>query len=52
VAFARREILVRDGKGGKDRVTMVPASLVEPLQAHLRGVRTQHAADLRLGRSE
>jgi integron integrase len=52
VEFARREILVRDGKGGKDRVTMLPASLVEPLQAHLRVVRAQHEADLRLGRGE
>jgi integron integrase len=52
VEFARREILVRDGKGGKDRVTMLPASLVEPLQAHLRVVRAQHAADLRMGHGE
>lgn len=35
VDFARGEILIRDGKGGKDRVTMLPQSLVAPLQAHL-----------------
>lgn len=52
VEFARREILVRDGKGGKDRVTMLPASLVEPLLAHLRVVRAQHEADLRMGHGE
>lgn len=47
--FDRREILVRDGKGAKDRVTMLPASLIEPLQRHLEGVRAVHAADLREG---
>ncbi|MDR4653094.1 MAG: hypothetical protein MRJ52_12000 [Nitrosomonas sp.] len=30
--FPRHEIIVREGKGGKDRVTMLPASLVAPLQ--------------------
>ena len=39
VDFERGEILVRDGKGGKDRVTMLPASLVPPLRAHLLRVR-------------
>ena len=39
VDFERGEILVRDGKGGKDRVTMLPASLVPPLRAHLARVR-------------
>jgi len=45
--FGRGEILVRDGKGQKDRITMLPAALDEPLQEHLRGVRRQHEADLR-----
>lgn len=35
----RREILIREGKGGKDRVTMLPAALVGPLQEHLVRVR-------------
>ncbi|MBI2307896.1 MAG: integron integrase [Rhodocyclales bacterium] len=39
VDFERHEILVRDGKGAKDRVTMLPASLVPVLQAHLLRVR-------------
>ena len=39
--FARYEIRVRDGKGGKDRVTMLPESVVEPLNAHLGQVRIQ-----------
>ena len=47
--FGRGEILVRDGKGQKDRVTMLPAALYEPLREHLRGVRRQHEADLRAG---
>ena len=40
VDFDRGEVLIRDGKGAKDRVTMLPASLVEPLQAQL-GLRRQ-----------
>ena len=43
VDLARREILVRDGKGGKDRHTMLPDTLVEPLRRQLqrgRGVRS------------
>ncbi|MBI4983948.1 MAG: integron integrase [Rhodocyclales bacterium] len=50
VDFARREILVRDGKGFKDRVTMLPATVIEPLQAHLRRVRALHGDDLAAGR--
>jgi integron integrase len=47
--FARREIMVRDGKGRKDRVTVLPASLVPPLRAHLERVQRQHKADLAAG---
>ncbi|MBP1628560.1 MAG: integron integrase [Holophagaceae bacterium] len=50
--FDRREIVVRDGKGGKDRVTMLPEALVRPLQEHLRKVRELHEADLREGFGE
>lgn len=39
VDFMRREILIREGKGAKDRVTMLPASLLDPLQAQLRRAR-------------
>lgn len=39
VEFARREIVVRGGKGDKDRVTMLPELLVAPLAEHLRRVR-------------
>jgi len=34
VEFSRREIVVREGKGGKDRVTVLPENLIVSLQAH------------------
>jgi len=40
---------VRDGKGAKDRVTMLPASVIELLQAHLVRVRALHECDLAEG---
>ena len=46
IDFTRREILVRDGKGAKDRVTMLADTLVEALQRHLDRVRDLHAEDL------
>lgn len=47
--FARNEITVRDGKGGKDRVTMLPESLKKPLQEHLLKVKSTHQKDLASG---
>jgi len=44
--FARNEILVRDGKGAKDRVTMLPESLKTPLRDHLKRARAIHEKDL------
>jgi len=52
VEFARGEILVREGKGFKDRVTMLPAVLSEPLRAHLKKVRALHERDLGEGFGE
>jgi integron integrase len=49
VDFAYRQILVRDGKGAKDRVTMLPENLVQPLQAHLGKLRLLHRRDLDAG---
>ena len=49
VEFDRRELIVRDGKGCKDRVTMLPDSLVEPLKVHLARVRALHQDDLQAG---
>jgi integron integrase len=46
IEFTRKEILIRDGKGFKDRVTVLPASLIEPLQAHLQRVKVSHKKDL------
>lgn len=47
--FAQRQILVRDGKGMQDRATMLPESLVEALQIHLKQVKFQHEQDLAAG---
>ena len=44
--FDRHEIVVRRGKGQKDRRTMLPAAIEERLQGHLREVRRQHERDL------
>jgi integron integrase len=49
VDFARREILVREGKGNKDRVTMLPGCVVEPLTLHLQRVAVLHRSDLDAG---
>jgi integron integrase len=46
IDFERNEIMVRDGKGAKDRRTMLPASLKSPLQDHLRRVKAIHEGDL------
>jgi len=52
VDIAYRQILVRDAKGGKDRVTMLPEYVLQPLQAHLGRVRTLHRRDLAEGCGE
>jgi integron integrase len=49
VDFVQYRIMVRDGKGGKDRVTMLPISLVEPLKRQLERAKTVHEIDLRDG---
>lgn len=49
VDFDRGEITVRDGKGGKDRHTMLPRSLVEPLLREVERARQLHQADLQEG---
>jgi integrase len=47
--FSRGEILVRDGKGQKDRITMLPQNLIDPLRTHLAKVRQLHEQDLAEG---
>jgi integron integrase len=49
VEFERREILVREAKGNKDRVTVLPENLILPLQTHLQKVRALHERDLAAG---
>ena len=49
IDFEQSQILVREGKGEKDRLTMLPASLVEPLRAQIAFVKTQHEHDLLMG---
>ena len=49
IDFAQRQIIVRDGKGMEDRVTMLPASLVTPLKEHLQRVKRLHEEDLARG---
>lgn len=49
VDFARGQILVRDGKGAKDRVTMLPSSVVPMLSVHLERVKALHEGGLANG---
>lgn len=51
VDFERAEIVVRDGKGAKDRVTMLPQSLIQPLQDHLRWRRKRFEDDKSQGKA-
>ncbi len=52
IDFPRHEIVVREGKGNKDRVIMLPATLVPALQSHLEKVQRLHAQDLDAGFGE
>jgi integron integrase len=49
IDFGYLRITVRDGKGAKDRITMLPVNLAEPLKRHLIKVKTQHEQDLAEG---
>jgi integron integrase len=50
--FERREIVVRHGKGGKDRVTVLPENLILPLQQQIARAKALHDADLAAGFGE
>ncbi|TAM09174.1 MAG: integron integrase [Nevskiaceae bacterium] len=52
VELTRRELVVRQGKGNKDRVTVLPENLVLPLQQHLVRVKALHDLDLAEGFGE
>jgi len=49
IDFDRMELTVREGKGGKDRLTMLPASLAQPLGEHLARIRVLYDADRETG---
>jgi integron integrase len=49
IDFEQRQILVRDGKGAQDRITMLPESVVEPLKTHLLSVKDLHQVVLQKG---
>jgi integron integrase len=49
IDFDYKQIIVRDGKGEKDRRTILPAPLIDPLRLHLARVRLLHEEDLRQG---
>ena len=49
VDFFYNQIVVRDGKGHKDRLTMLPQHVKAPLQRHLHDVKKLHAQDLQAG---
>jgi len=49
VDFSYKQITVRDGKGGKDRVTMLPEIVIPAMEKHLRKVRAIHQRDLKAG---
>ncbi len=47
--LTRRELIVRDGKGSKDRITLLPDKLIQPLQIQLERAKALHQQDLRQG---
>src|SRR5262249_12707621 len=49
IDFSRNEIVVRSGKGNKDRHAMLPSAVRESLIQHLRGAKLQHEDDLKKG---
>jgi integron integrase len=52
IDFAKAYIIVRDGKGARDRITMLPLNLARQLERHLERVKVQHEEDLEAGFGE
>ena len=50
ISFDRRQLIIRDAKGFRDRVTVLPEALTEALHNHLERVQSLHDTDLRSGR--
>jgi integron integrase len=49
IVFGRGHIVVRDGKGSRDRITVLPEALMPWMRSHLQRVKALHETDLRLG---
>ncbi len=49
VEFSRREVVIREGKGNKDRITVLPENLMLPLEQQLKRARALHEKDLEAG---
>jgi integrase len=49
IDFEQSQVVVREGKGEKDRLTMLPVSLIESLKAQIAFVQKQHTRDLANG---
>lgn len=52
IEFGRNQIIVRNGKGAKDRVTLLPPPLIEPIRKQMEKATAQHAQDLANGHGE
>ena len=52
IDFGQNQIIIRDAKGMKDRVTLLPEQIKPFLREHLEGVRTIHRQDIRSGLGE
>jgi len=52
VDFSRQEIIIRNGKGAKDRITMLPRTVIESLARQIERARLEHLADLQAGFGE
>ena len=52
IDFEGQKIMVRDGKGGKDRITLLPRRVIDPLLVHLERVKQLHDGDLAVGLGE
>jgi integron integrase len=52
IDFGRNQMMVRDGKGAKDRVTLLPEAVKSGLEQHLERVKTLHQRDLEQGYGE
>ena len=49
ISFERRQLIVRDAKGSRDRVTVLPDTLIDPLKRQLTMVQARHDQDLKAG---